>query len=122
MDRVSGHCSDHDARITRVPNFPTRLAALVPLLLTLVACGDDCRGATPTGGGLDAVTIRRRRAAPRGHLGRQVSVDKVETETLVTGDGEEIEEGDQVLTHLWIGNGFTQETALQHLRRGDSPS
>ncbi len=88
------------------------LAAIVPLLLTLVACGDDS-GEDPSGGGLDTVTIEGEPgSAPKVTWDGQVSVDKVETKTLVTGDGEVVEEGDQVLTHLWIGNGFTQETAL----------
>ncbi len=88
------------------------LAAIVPLLLTLVACGDDS-GEDSTGGGLDTVTIEGEPgSAPKVTWDGQVSVDKVETKTLVTGDGEVVEEGDQVLTHLWIGNGFTQETAL----------
>jgi peptidylprolyl isomerase len=88
------------------------LAAIVPLLLTLVACGDDS-GEDSTGGGLDTVTIEGEPgSAPKVTWDGQVSVDKVETKTLVTGDGEVVEEGDQVLTHLWIGNGFTQQTAL----------
>ena len=88
------------------------LAAIVPLLLTLVACGDDS-GEDSTGGGLDSVTIEGEPgSAPKVTWGGQVSVTKVETKTLVTGNGEEVEEGDQVLTHLWIGNGFTQQTAL----------
>ena len=88
------------------------LAAIVPLLLTLVACGDDS-GEDSTGGGLDTVTIEGESgSAPKVTWDGQVSVDKVETKTLVTGDGEVVEEGDQVLTHLWIGNGFTQQTAL----------
>jgi len=88
------------------------LAAIVPLLLTLVACGDDS-GEDATGGGLDTVTIEGDvGSAPKVTWGGQVSVSEVESETLVTGDGAEVAEGDQVLTHLWIGNGFTQQTAL----------
>jgi len=92
------------------------LAAIVPLLLTLVACGDDS-GEDSTGGGLDSVTIEGDvGSAPKVTWDGQVSVSKVETKTLVTGDGEVVEEGDQVLTHLWIGNGFTQQTALDTYR------
>jgi peptidylprolyl isomerase len=88
------------------------LAAIVPLLLTLVACGDDS-GKESTGGGLDSVTIEGDvGSAPKVTWDGPVSVSKVESKTLVTGDGDTVAEGDQVLTHLWIGNGFTQETAL----------
>jgi peptidylprolyl isomerase len=88
------------------------LVAIVPLLLTLVACGDDS-GEESSGGGLDSVTIEGDvGSAPKVTWGGQVSVPKVESKTLVTGDGDKVAEGDEVLTHLWIGNGFTQQTAL----------
>jgi len=96
---------------------PSRLAlALVaPLLLTaLVACGDDTGGDDGTeGAGLESLTVEGDvGTSPKVTFDGQVSVSKIETETLVTGNGDEVEEGDQVLTHLWIGNGFSQREAL----------
>ena len=41
-----------------------------------------------------------------------MTAGKIEAETLVTGDGAKLEDGDQVLAHLWIGNGFTEAKAF----------
>jgi peptidylprolyl isomerase len=93
---------------------PARLVllAVVPLLLTLAACGDDS-GDDSAGLGLDSVKIEGDvGSSPKVTWGGQLSITKLETDTLVTGDGAEVAEGDQVLTHLWIGNGFTQQQAL----------
>jgi len=89
------------------------LALAAPFLLTaLVACGDDT-GDASSAGGLDTVTVEGDvGSAPKVTFDGQVEVSKIETETLITGDGEKVEKGDQVLTHLWIGNGYTQEEAL----------
>ena len=38
----------------------------------------------------------------------QMDVDELESETLVTGDGAALEEGDQVLTRLLIAGGVRQ--------------
>ncbi|WKN50529.1 FKBP-type peptidyl-prolyl cis-trans isomerase [Nocardioides sp. Arc9.136] len=87
---------------------------LLPALLaaSLTACGDDEGEGTTSGDRerLDAVSVS-------GDVGEQpkvewkgrMSADDIETETLVEGDGEELEDGDQVVTNIWIGNGFTQE-------------
>ena len=90
------------------------LALAAPLLLTaLVACGDDTGDDAASGGGLDTLTVEGEvGSAPKVTFDGQVEVSEVETETLITGDGEKVEKGDQVLTHLWIGNGYTQEEAL----------
>jgi peptidylprolyl isomerase len=90
------------------------LALVAPLLLTaLAACGDDSGGQDQPGGGLDTLKVEGDvGSSPKVTFGGQVSVSKVETKTLVTGDGDKIEKDDQVLTHLWIGNGFTQQEAL----------
>jgi peptidylprolyl isomerase len=92
-----------------------RLAAalVVPLLLTLAACGDDSGDQASSGGGLDSLTVEGDLGfSPKVTFDGQVSVTKVETKTLITGDGPKVEADDQVLTHLWIGNGFTQQKAL----------
>ena len=91
------------------------LALVAPLLLTaLAACGDDTGGDDGiSGAGLESLTVEGDiGTSPKVTFDGQVSVSKVETETLITGDGDEVEDGDQVLTHLWIGNGFTEREAL----------
>jgi peptidylprolyl isomerase len=82
-------------------------------LLTLAACGDDSGADAATGGGLDTVKIEGDiGSSPKVTFTEQVSVKKVESTTLVTGDGPKLGADDQVLAHLWIGNGFSQEKAL----------
>lgn len=95
---------------TRVLVAPLLLALLIP---GLAACGDDSGTDAASGGGLDTVTIEGDiGTAPKVTFDGKVDVSKVETKTLVTGDGPKLAADDQVLTHLWIGNGFTQEQAL----------
>jgi peptidylprolyl isomerase len=95
------------------------MPVLAPVLLSiclslgLAACGEDPVPAEPTEERLDAVEIT-------GEVGEepvvtwsaQMSADKIESETLVAGEGAELKDGDQVLAHLWIGNGFTQAKAF----------
>ena len=98
---------------------PTRVL-VAPLLLALLtiglaACGDDDGSGTDaaSGGGLDTVTIEGDLGtSPKVTFDGRVDVSKVETKTLITGDGPEVKTDDQVLAHLWIGNGFSQEKAL----------
>ena len=88
---------------------------LVPALLALglTACGDD----DPSGGEsldrLDAVSISGDVGTePEVEWKGQMSAGKIESETLVEGDGPELEDKDSVLAQVWIGNGFTQEKAF----------
>ena len=37
---------------------------------------------------------------------------------ITEGDGEEIEAGDSVLAHIWIGNGFSQEKSFSTYEEG----
>jgi peptidylprolyl isomerase len=103
--------------------LPARRLALIPALLSvcalsLTACGNDSSSGDPFIGGktydrLDAVTIS-------GDVGSEPAVKwkgsmtagKVETKTLVEGDGDQLKGQDDVLAHLWIGNGYSQQTAL----------
>jgi peptidylprolyl isomerase len=92
-------------------------AAVVPILLALAlaGCGDD-DGGSGTGAdseeGFDAVSIAGDVGkAPEVDWKAQLEADETETEVLVEGDGEEVEEGDEVEVNVWIGNGFTQEEA-----------
>jgi peptidylprolyl isomerase len=88
---------------------------LVPVLLSvgLAACGDEPVPAEPTKERLDAVQIDGEIGdEPEVTWSSQMSAGKIESETLVTGDGAALEEGDQALAHLWIGNGFTEAKAF----------
>lgn len=88
---------------------------LVPALLSvsLAACGDEPAPAEPTKERLDAVEISGEVGAePEVNWTSQMTAGKIKAETLVTGDGATLEEGDQVLAHLWIGNGFTETKAF----------
>jgi len=97
---------------------------MVPALLAcsallLTACGDD-KGSSddPLVGGksydrLDALTISGDvGSAPEVKWKGSMKAGKVETETLTEGEGEELKGDDEVLAHLWIGNGYSQETAF----------
>jgi len=105
------------------PVLSVRRLALIPALLSvcalsLTACGDDNKSQDPFAGGksydrLDAVTIS-------GDVGAEPDVTwkgvmkagKIESETLTEGDGDALKGQDNVLAHLWIGNGYTQQTAF----------
>ena len=98
--------------------MPRRLLT-VPLALllglTLVACGDDAGDGSSdsSSSGLDSLTIEGDVGSePEVTFDGEVQVDDVESEVVVEGDGEEVETGDSVLTHIWIGNGFQQEKAF----------
>ena len=86
-------------------------ATLALALGTLAACG-DVEDPRQSGEGLDSVTIGGKEgAAPEVKFDGRLSPNDPETKVLTEGDGAEIAEGDSVLAHLWIGNGYTQEEA-----------
>jgi peptidylprolyl isomerase len=97
-----------------------RRLLLVPLALllgaTLVACGDDSGDGSSDSGssnGLDSLTIEGEPGSePEVTFDGEVTADEVESQVVEEGDGEEVEAGDSVLTHIWIGNGFEQEKAF----------
>jgi peptidylprolyl isomerase len=95
----------------------------VPLVLllsaTLVACGDDSEDAgsgsttSSSSSGLDSLTIEGEVGSePEVTFDGELQADGVESEVVEEGDGEEVATGDSVLTHIWIGNGVTQEKAF----------
>ena len=98
----------------RLRRLPTVLLPVL-LLAGLTACGsdDDASASQP----LDAVSIE-------GEVGKepqvtwkdQLQVDSLETKTLETGDGPEIQDGDKVNAQIWIGERLHREEGLQHLR------
>lgn len=88
---------------------------VVPALLvvSLAACGDEPAPAEPSQERLDAVEISGDVGAePTVTWKGQMTAGKIESETLVTGDGAALADGDQVLAHLWIGNGYTEDKAF----------
>jgi peptidylprolyl isomerase len=91
------------------------LALFMTLVLgaALAACGDDSGGSSTSGGGeLDGVSIEGDVGkAPTVKWDGKLEADKISSEVLVEGDGEEVQSGDQVLAHVWLGNGTTQEEA-----------
>jgi peptidylprolyl isomerase len=91
----------------------TLLLAPVLLSVGLTACGDEAAPAEPTKERLDAVQIAGEVGEqPEVTWSSQMTAGKIESETLVTGEGAALEEGDQALAHLWIGNGYTQSQAF----------
>lgn len=92
------------------------LAVLLPvLILGLTACGSD-EAPKPTDivgpSGFDAVEIAGEQGSlPEVTWNGQMEAGDLEVETLVTGDGDAVAEGDTVLTNLWVGNGFSKTEA-----------
>ncbi len=103
--------------------FRPKNLTLVPALLAcgallLTACGDEKPSENPLIGGksydrLDAVTVSGDvGSAPDVKWKGSMDAGKVETETITEGDGEQLKADDDVLAHLWIGNGYSQDTAF----------
>jgi len=105
-------------RRRRLKNLTVVPALLACGALLLTACGDDGPAEDPFLGGksydrLDAVTISGDvGSAPDVKWKGSMKAGKVESETITEGDGEELKGQDDVLAHLWIGNGFSQKTAF----------
>lgn len=107
--------------------MPRRLRRALPVLLatilglTLVSCGDD------EGGGSEAAAGAFDQVSVTGEFGKalevkfdsKVEVDEVTTEVLTEGDGPEVANGDQVMVHLYLGNGFTQQQSLNTYDSGE---
>lgn len=94
-----------------------RLAAVAGALLlplALAACGDDAEEGSSSGGGaLDTVTIEGDGGEePKVTFDGKLEPNGIETDLVSEGDGDEIAEGDSVLAHVWVGNGFTEEKAF----------
>jgi peptidylprolyl isomerase len=86
--------------------------------LFLTACGDDKGSSDPLETGkaydrLDAVTISGDAgSAPEVKWKGRMSAGKVESKTLTQGDGDPVKDNDNVLAHVWVGNGYSQQTAF----------
>ncbi len=51
----------------------------------------------------------------------KMEADELDSEVLVTGDGDKLEEGDQVFARLWVGNGFTNEMVFSNYGEDQAP-
>jgi peptidylprolyl isomerase len=98
------------------------LLGLLCLLLGLASCGDDSgdnSGDGATDAGIGAITVAGDFGkAPEVTWNSEVDVDKLDTKTLIEGDGEKVVKGDQVVVHIWIGNGFSKEEAYSSFAKG----
>jgi peptidylprolyl isomerase len=91
-------------------------ALLACAALVLTACGSDKKSDDPIIGKtydrLDAVSISGDvGTAPTVKWKGAMTAGKIETKTLTEGDGDPLKGQDDVLAHLWIGNGYSQQTA-----------
>lgn len=88
------------------------LASVLLLSIGVLAgCGDES-GSGDEVRGLSSVSVKGEfGSSPEVEWDGRLNVTEIESEVLIEGDGPEIKEGDQVLTHLWIGNGFSQSVA-----------
>jgi peptidylprolyl isomerase len=90
------------------------LPLLLSVLLALGAtsCGED-ESSSNEADTLDQVTIEGEAGKePKVTIEGDVETDEITTEVISEGDGEEIVSGDQVLTHIWLGNFYNQEKAF----------
>jgi peptidylprolyl isomerase len=102
--------------VRRLSILPALLACCA---LFLTACGDDNGGSSdPLENGksydrLDAVTISGDvGTAPEVKWKGRMTAGKIETETVTEGDGDPLKDKDNVLAHVWIGNGYSQQQAF----------
>ena len=94
---------------------------LIPFLalmlgLALAACGGDSgepgSESTSEGSSLESVTIEGDVGSdPDVTWDGEIKAGDVESTVVSEGDGEEVEDGDSVFAHIWIGNGTTQQKA-----------
>jgi peptidylprolyl isomerase len=85
------------------------------LATSLVACGDSDSDGKSDSGSSDALHGIKITGdvgkAPTVKWNGKLEVDKTATDVVTKGKGDKVAEGDQVVTHIWIGNGTTQKQA-----------
>jgi peptidylprolyl isomerase len=105
-------------RLRRLP------AALLPLVLVAggaSACGNDSgtNGSSSSTGALSAVSISGKPGqAPKVTYKKQMEATSLQTKVLVKGDGDVVENGDQVTTQIYIGNGYLKKKAFSTYDQG----
>lgn len=101
----------------RRPRAARRPAALL-IPLTLVgglsaACGAETTGTVGSQQRDDAFEVTGEvGSSPEVTWNSQMQADSVETDVLSEGDGAALAEGDEVLVNYYVGNGYTEKTAL----------
>lgn len=90
---------------------PLRLLALLlaPLLVFLTACGSDSSDDEKSSKAGSVTVSGDFGKEPGVEFGGELKPEKITTEVLVEGDGEEIKPGTDVSVNVWLGNGSTQE-------------
>lgn len=92
-------------RRTTVRKFAAAGALLLGLS-TLAACGEDSPESSDKG--LDSVTIEGEAGkAPEVTFDGKLKADGTTSEVLIEGEGDKVVKGDEILTRLWIGNGYS---------------
>ena len=100
----------------RLRRLPIVLLPLV-LLAALAGCGND--SASSANDGFGGVTIEGKAGtAPKVTYKDRLSVDKVDTKTLETGDGATVKDGDKVSANIYIGNGYLKKKAYSTYDQG----
>lgn len=80
--------------------------------LALTSCGNDGGDEAAAASEISNVSVSGDPGtAPEVTFDGEVKADEITSEVLTEGDGEEVESGDSVLSHIWIGNGFTKKKA-----------
>lgn len=110
----------------RRPRATRRPAVLIPLALVTVlgvACGEQTTvisGALPR---TEAFEVTGEvGSSPEITWNARMEAGDVETEVLTEGDGAALEEGQQVLVDYYVGNGFTQQAALDTYAEDQAPA
>jgi peptidylprolyl isomerase len=99
--------------VLRRSRRPALLLASALALATLSACGDDvvtAGGGGDTLDGFDAFSLSGDLGAPpKIDWKGQMDAGKIDSQTIIKGDGPELANGDKVLVNFTVGNGFTEE-------------
>ena len=95
--------------------------ALVLPAALLAGCGGGDQGVlADSQEGLDAVSVSGEFGAePEVSWDSQMTVDDTEVADTAPGDGDELADGDQVVLEYYVGNGYTEDTAVSTF--GDQP-
>lgn len=85
--------------------------------VSLAACGDDSgepgsESSASGGASLESIDIKGEVGSdPEVTWDGELAAGDVESRVVSEGDGDEVESGDAVFAHIWIGNGTTQKKA-----------
>ncbi|CAN5180511.1 FKBP-type peptidyl-prolyl cis-trans isomerase [soil metagenome] len=100
-------------------------ALLIPLVLVsalTAACGEEATIASGALQRTDAFEINGDvGSSPEVTWKGRMEADEAETEVVTDGDGAELEDGDQAIVNYYVGNGFTQQQALDTYAADQAP-